>query len=67
MMANPNYYLDDMDSCEVHGIGSMRFTPPEDRPTAPNNLRNLDNWACSQCGFNAGDIDWWAKISKEQG
>ena len=68
-MANPHYYLDDMDSCRVHGIDSMRYTPPKGDfgRVWTTSARNLDHWACSQCGFKPSDIDWVAEIRKEQG
>ena len=61
--------LDDMDSCRVHGIDSMRYTPPKGDfgRVWTTSARNLDHWACSQCGFKPSEIDWVAEIRKEKG
>jgi len=67
-MANPMFYLDPyMDACGEHGIESMRYTPPADGGSDVMEVRNLDHWACSECGFKPSDIDWVAIIKKEQG
>jgi len=65
-MADPRFYLDDMDACRVHGIGSMRFTLPENE-YGHKPVSNLDNWACSLCDFKPSEIDWVAVIREEQG
>jgi hypothetical protein len=62
MMASPTYWLDEMDSCRVHGVAAMRHTPVDGETP-----RNLDHWACSECGFKPSDIDWVAEMREEQG
>ena len=56
-MANANFWLDEMDSCPTHGIDAMRHTPVDGETP-----RNLDHWNCAECDFNAGSIDWVARM-----
>ncbi len=60
-MASPTYWLDEMDSCQRHGVAAMRHTPVEGETPL-----NLDHWACSQCGFRPSDIDWMAVFDSYQ-
>ena len=50
---SPTYWLDEMDSCDEHGVAAMRHN-------MDGSPRLLENWACSQCGFKPTDIDWFA-------